>query len=193
MTDGGSAPAATRLLFVCTANLCRSPFLEYYARHRLRPDLAASVEVASAGTHAHPGRPADEETIDALDRLDIDGRGHLSRPLDSDLLAWADLVITADAGHRGWILDEVPARFARIWTLGQLHAALERADPRTASGLDLLDAAVDVRGPTGPATDVEDPFGQGAEAVTAAAALMRRWLDPVLLALRLADERPPQI
>ena len=42
-----------RVLFVCTANICRSPAMELIAR-----DLAGSAEVVftSAGTHARNGQ-----------------------------------------------------------------------------------------------------------------------------------------
>lgn len=185
MTTAEDRPVATRLLFVCTANLCRSPFLEHYARARLRPAYTGAIEVASAGTHAEPGLPADQEILDVLAGLGVDGAAHRSRALDRDLLAWADLIVTADGGHRGWILDEVPARFPRVWTLGQLRAALARLDDGGAA--DPLAAAVAVRGPTGPATDVADPFGQGSEAVEASAVLMREWLEEVLIGLGLAE------
>lgn len=40
---------AIRVLFVCTANICRSAYAEVMARHLLGDD--PSVEVSSAGVH----------------------------------------------------------------------------------------------------------------------------------------------
>ena len=50
-----------RVLFVCTANVCRSPLAEAMLRHRLRGmGLGRKVAVASAGTRpGQLGRPPD--------------------------------------------------------------------------------------------------------------------------------------
>lgn len=50
-----------RVLFVCTANVCRSPLAEALLRHRLRGiGLARRIAVASAGTRpGQVGRPPD--------------------------------------------------------------------------------------------------------------------------------------
>jgi protein-tyrosine phosphatase len=50
-----------RVLFVCTANVCRSPLAEALLRHRLRSmGLARRIAVASAGTRpGQLGRPPD--------------------------------------------------------------------------------------------------------------------------------------
>ena len=53
-----TTPDVCRILFVCHANLCRSPMAESLTRSALADRLgaaAARVDVASAGTHAEPG------------------------------------------------------------------------------------------------------------------------------------------
>ena len=50
------------MLFVCTANICRSPYLELRARQLLGPD--AGVEVSSAGTHGFDAAPV-SDTMEA--------------------------------------------------------------------------------------------------------------------------------
>ena len=51
-----------RVLFVCTANICRSPYLELRARQLLGPD--SGVEVSSAGTYGFDAAPV-TDTMEA--------------------------------------------------------------------------------------------------------------------------------
>jgi len=54
-----------RVLFVCTANVCRSPLAEAMLRHRLRGmGLGRRIAVASAGTRpGQLGRPPDPRVV----------------------------------------------------------------------------------------------------------------------------------
>ncbi len=58
-TDAGPEPVdPLKVLFVCTANICRSPFMELVARQLAGPD--AAVEFSSAGTHGFRDHPMDD-------------------------------------------------------------------------------------------------------------------------------------
>ena len=54
----------TRVLFVCTGNICRSPTAEGVARHFIQAaGLADAIEVDSAGTNGyHAGEAPDPRT-----------------------------------------------------------------------------------------------------------------------------------
>ncbi|MEU7861923.1 hypothetical protein [Nonomuraea sp. NPDC049141] len=84
------------ILFVCTGNICRSPLAERLARSALGP----SFQVSSAGTHAEPGIEMNEHTRRTLLRLGGDPGGFVSRPLTTEVMAAADLVLTATSAHR---------------------------------------------------------------------------------------------
>ncbi|MEU4229750.1 hypothetical protein AB0F17_36100 [Nonomuraea sp. NPDC026600] len=84
------------ILFVCTGNICRSPLAERLARSALGP----SFQVTSAGTHAEPGLEMHERTRRTLLRLGGDPSGFVSRALTTEVLAAADLVLTAASAHR---------------------------------------------------------------------------------------------
>ncbi len=174
--SGTGAEEPLRVLFVCTANICRSPFMELLARRLAGAD--AAVTFASAGTHGFAEHPMDEVMAGtAGSRGVVDHADFRSRPLTRDLLDDADLVLTAEAAHRAFILDDDPAAFRKVFTLGQFAQALDAVDADL-TGRDLVTAVAERRGAADVALDVRDPYRLGPDAAEEAAsgieALLRR-------------------
>jgi protein-tyrosine-phosphatase len=96
-----------KVLYVCTANICRSPA----AAALLREADLPGVEVVSAGTHAAVGSPA----CSVVRELP----GHESQPLTPALIEPADLVLTAAREHRTAVIDMYPAARSRTFTIRQ--------------------------------------------------------------------------
>ena len=167
------------VLFVCTANICRSPFMELTARAMAR-EAGAAIEFASAGTLGFEDQPMDEAMASQLDGLDAGG--FRSRPLSNHLLEAADLVLTAEVTHRNRILEDHPAMFRKVFTLGQAAAAIERLE-NGAGGRALLARLSEARGSAEAAQDVRDPYRRGPEAAATAAGQIRALLDIVVPAL----------
>ena len=101
-----------RVLFVCTANICRSPYLELTARALAGDD--SGVEFSSAGTHGFDAHPMNEPMVATL--ASGSAEGFASRRLTGEILAAADLVLTAEATHRAFILEEFPQHFRKVFT-----------------------------------------------------------------------------
>ena len=154
-------PRPLNVLFVCTANICRSPFMEITARELAGPD--APVEFSSAGTHGFREYPMDSVMAGALTERGLSADTFLSRPLTADLIEDADLVLTAEASHRAFILDDHAAAFRKVFTLGQV-AEVVRNSPEGLTGPELLRALGERRGASEPRLDVRDPYGRGAKA-----------------------------
>jgi sulfate adenylyltransferase len=181
-TDEDPPPPDDRLhvLFVCTANICRSPFMELTARDLAGPD--ATITFASAGTHGFREHPMDVVMGKALQGRGLGNEGFLSRPLDSPLIEEADLVLTAEATHRTFILDDDPSVFRKVFTLGQFAEVVRVLSPDLA-GRELLQAAGMRRGGAASKLDVRDPYGRGPEAAEACAAQIDELLRVVVPAL----------
>jgi tRNA threonylcarbamoyl adenosine modification protein (Sua5/YciO/YrdC/YwlC family) len=105
-----------QVLFVCTGNTCRSPMAERLFRRelarRLRIDESAlegaGYRVASAGTGAVEGDGATGPAVEAMREMDLDLKGHRSRPLSMALVQDADLVYVMTRRHRDLVLEWMP-------------------------------------------------------------------------------------
>ncbi len=175
MGDPGDEPID--LLFVCTANICRSAFADVLARRLLGDD--PRVRVGSAGIHGFVDHPMDEPMAEQARSRGADPAPFRSRRLSLDLVDAADLVLTADTSHRAWLLDERPGAFRRVFTLGQFARLVDRL-PADARGRALLDAARRGAGRAETSDDVADPYRRGPEAAAAAADHLDRLLGSVL-------------
>ncbi|MDT7725559.1 MAG: low molecular weight protein-tyrosine phosphatase [Actinomycetota bacterium] len=110
------APEDTfRILFVCTANICRSPVAEILMRRMLMvglgTDRAARFAVESAGTHAVTGAAMSLRSRAALAPwgLGSDAAGSAARQVDAEMVRQADIVLTADRNHRSFIVALEPS------------------------------------------------------------------------------------
>ncbi|GAB1642990.1 low molecular weight phosphatase family protein [Krasilnikovia sp. MM14-A1259] len=122
------------VLFVCHANLCRSPLAERLARRALDDAFGAAggeVRVASAGTHAYAGSAMHRGSATVLAECGIDAGGFASRPLQSSMVTEADLVLTAAREQRAACVSLAPGALGRTFTFRQfarLVAAVPPAD-----------------------------------------------------------------
>jgi protein-tyrosine-phosphatase len=163
-----------QVLFVCTANISRSPFLEISARRLAGDD--PDVVFSSAGTHGFDARAMDAGMVPLLPSGT--SSDHASRRLTRELLAEADLVLTAEASHRTFILEEFPAHFRKVFTVGQFAATV--AEHPGLQGRELVAAAAARRAPMRAEDDIADPYRRGEAASTTAAATMSRMLDVIV-------------
>ncbi|GAB1694350.1 low molecular weight phosphatase family protein [Krasilnikovia sp. M28-CT-15] len=110
------------ILFVCHANLCRSPLAESLARRALHDAFgpaAGAVRVSSAGTHAYPGSAMHRGSAAVLHECGIDAGGFTSRPLRAPMMAEADLVLAAGREQRAACVSLEPGAVRRTFTLRQ--------------------------------------------------------------------------
>jgi protein-tyrosine phosphatase len=162
MTTGPGGVAVVRLLFVCTANQCRSPMAVAILRAKLAAAGIEGVEAASAGL-LPGGAPATAEAAATVPGLD----DHVSRRLTPEMVAAADIVVGMTRAHVREVAVCDRDAFARAFTLKELVRRGEEAGPRRPgepvaawvarvgagrSPLELLGASPD--------DDIDDPIGR---------------------------------
>ena len=148
-----------RILFVCTANICRSPSAQAVALHRLRADgLAGQVTVVSAGTRAAEGRcwcsearkhvSTDPETLATMD-------DHEAHQLSRSGISKATLVVTADRQTSAEVVRLDPSVRNRLFTMREAGALAQMVVDAglVPAGRHLSDVASAVR----PLTSHADP------------------------------------
>lgn len=170
----GAGGAPLQVLFVCTANICRSAYAEVLARHLVGP--CTDIAFSSAGTHGFPSRPLNPEIAEFLPNGAVQD-GFASRRVTRELVQGADAVLAAAAVHRAFLLEEDPSVFRKVFTLGQFAEAVEGSELR---GRDLINAAGRHRPASRPQHDVRDPYRQGRAANAEAAARIAELLQVVL-------------
>ncbi len=171
-----------RVLFVCTGNICRSPFAELLAKQLVgewpKRSEAYSWQFASAGIAGLEGWPMDADMAAELAARGVSSEGFRARRLTGELAHDADLIMVMSAEHRLHILEEWPDLVRRTWLLRQaarVAPGLVHAEPA-----DLV--AVQRASPAPPmSTDsIADPYRQGAAAAARAAAEIETALRQVL-------------
>ena len=104
------------ILILCTGNICRSPIAEAVLRERLN---APQVTVASAGTSALVGEPADLLAIEVAARYGFDLAAHRARQALPQMLIASDLVLVMTHAHLDWTHERVPPLRGRVHLLGR--------------------------------------------------------------------------
>ncbi len=108
----------SKVLVVCTGNICRSPAAEGLLKSYLK-DSHPEIIVESAGTHALIAHPADQNAIEVLQERGIDITAHRARQLKSELIGWSDLILVMEKHHLREIGARFPAAIGKVVGLGK--------------------------------------------------------------------------
>ncbi|MGH3611027.1 MAG: hypothetical protein ACRDRK_00080 [Pseudonocardia sp.] len=117
-------PRSFRVLFVCTGNICRSPFAEILTRHlligRIGGQGAAPFDVSSAGIQAVIGSKMHPDSREQLRPWRLDGAAadrFVARQLHPTMVEKADLVLGATPRHRSVIITQTPGALATTFSI----------------------------------------------------------------------------
>jgi protein-tyrosine phosphatase len=137
------------VLVVCTGNVCRSPYIERLLAREL---AATGIVVSSAGTGALVGAPIDAQSASRIAAAGADPEGFVARQLTREIVASADLIISATREHLASVVPLHPRALRYSFALHDLR--------------DLLAAVSD--------WDITETPGQNRVAKVAAVAISRR-------------------
>lgn len=115
---GEKLPDNSSVLFVCTANICRSPMAAALFAKKIKAGLGWRVE--SAGTWAPEGQPAASRAQMVLRGRGLDLSQHRSRSVNREMLQEFDLILTMERGHKEALQAEFPEIAARVYMLSEM-------------------------------------------------------------------------
>jgi len=107
------------VLFVCTANMCRSPMAMaiFQSQVERKPEL---WRVESAGTWAIDGLACNVQTQRVLAERGLDVRSHRSRRINREIISSFDLILTMEEGQKEALQIEFPNLAGRIYLLSEI-------------------------------------------------------------------------
>ncbi|HEV7702890.1 MAG TPA: ATP-grasp domain-containing protein [Gemmatimonadaceae bacterium] len=127
-------PRIESVIFVCHGNIMRSAAAAGFLRDDLRAAGITNVRVASAGTNAHDGRPADARAQDAARQLGLSLHDHAAARLTKAMVADNDVIFAMDELNFVNISTTFPEARPKLLLFGGMNAkgvyrAHEIADP----------------------------------------------------------------
>lgn len=164
MTNRPPDDGVFRLMFVCTANRCRSPMAQLLATEFLDrrgvDSVVVSCGVMEGGSAASPG------AVRAMARRGLNLSTHLSHQMDSHTVEAATLILTMERRHLASVAELSMPAVERAFTLSELGDLAAIVGPRR-DGVSVrawIAQANAMRLPTSVLTmssdsDIEDPMG----------------------------------
>lgn len=110
------------VLFICSANQCRSPMAEVIFRQILSESEYRLDEwlVGSAGCWAYNGFPATESAEIAVSEMGLDLSGHKSKGVSQSLLDKFNLVLCMEHDHKTTLQRNFPEAREKVFLLSEM-------------------------------------------------------------------------
>jgi protein-tyrosine-phosphatase len=125
-----------KIIFVCYANLCRSPLAEGIFKQLLeRSGKSDSIIVSSAGIHAYEGSPPHQESQRVAKERGIDISRYGGIQLTKEMVKDADLILTLDESVKHHILSYYTNDSKKIYTLKECAGEINDLDVDDPYGL----------------------------------------------------------
>jgi protein-tyrosine-phosphatase len=107
------------VLFVCTANICRSPMAMGLMRVKAQGDKD-EWRIDSAGVWAQRGLPAAQYTLEVLHTRGVDLDKYASKPLTVEMIEDFFLILTMERNHQEALHYAFPQHTGKIFMLSQM-------------------------------------------------------------------------
>ena len=107
------------VLFVCTANVCRSPMAMALLESKVKSQDDRWL-IRSAGVWAMPGYPVAENTRLLMSELGVDLSEYVSQPITPELIADFNLILTMERGQKEALKAAFPQYADKIFLLSEM-------------------------------------------------------------------------
>lgn len=122
-----------KILFVCTGNICRSPFAEALLKNVARQRGLGKIRAKSAGLLALPGNSATDLAQQVATEYGVDLSDHKAQSISEDLILWCDLVLVMEKAQEESLVAAFPDAEGNVLLLRHFarHGSRRRgiADP----------------------------------------------------------------
>jgi protein-tyrosine phosphatase len=176
LTDPPTEENALHVLFVCTGNVCRSPTAERLATKYVEQQGFQGFHASSAGTRAMIGYPMQPVAAEVLRTLGGDPADFVARQITPKIAAGADLVLTMTRSHRDHVLELVPHKLRRVYTVAEAGRLVSECGAKTIEDFSELRSQLPARSPL----DIADPMGRDEAFFEAVGAQIAEILPPIL-------------
>ena len=109
------------VLFVCTANICRSPMAMGLLQKAVSKELE-EWRISSAGIWAENGYPPAQHTLAVLQDRGIDICDCRSRRVTEEMLKSNNLILTMERGQKEALKAAFPEHASRIFLLSEMSS-----------------------------------------------------------------------
>ena len=116
------------ILFVCSANVCRSFLAEMLTRYEVEERHMEDLSIASAGLFAEPGYPPDPQMVNYLSEIGIPISEHHSKKVEKEHVDWADHIVVMEKKHADIIIESWPEAGEKVEMLGSYLTRTEIVD-----------------------------------------------------------------
>jgi len=136
---------ARRVLFVCSANQCRSPMAEVIFKDFVQKNNPSPSEwhIESAGCWAPVGCPSTPTARQAMRLRGLDLSSHRSQPVTQALLEKFDLILCMQFGQKSTLRHNFPQAAERIFLLSEMAGEEQEVWDPIGYPLDYYQAAAD--------------------------------------------------
>lgn len=122
-----------KILFLCSANLFRSPIAELFFKLQINKTGIKSITVQSAALNGRSGGRLNDQALQSLSKLKINMVNHRSIALSGEMVKDADLVLVMEKNHLKKIKSDFPAASGKTFLLASFRKdgteGREIADP----------------------------------------------------------------
>jgi protein-tyrosine phosphatase len=119
------------ILFVCTGNICRSPFAQGLFTKIAAQRGLKGVEADSAGLLALPNNIASHLAQMVAAEHGVNLAEHKAKSVSKDLVAWSDLILVMEKSHEEALLGAFPEGAGKVLLLRHFarHGSRRRGVP----------------------------------------------------------------